>query len=389
MKVPVRVPLVLSLILLPLYTLFAAPPDAIVGQIEDFEGSVSIIRSGKEVDVDYGESLLSRDLVKTGNDGYLVVGLDRSVGMSGTLVIRPKTTCALSTVVENGHPATEADTFAGTVAVKVKKIAGDPRFRVRSGAAVMGVRGTEFLVTSSPNNAILVSCSEGRVECQSDYNGKPDVVDAVPGQVVEKRDGERFKRIPVAVSSVAAFHDRWGSGEVEAFKASPVQVLDQYAASYERHKAAYIKAAEALLALPAVDAWIQEDLQGVVPYERDVSVMKQKSAIVPKLMSVRSVLFFFEPAYYRLDQVREYVRPQFLSHKLSTGKTVKAFYQELARDLPGFEVLTSRYRQVLYLYALRNGGKDPFATTDSDSFDMDMDSSGSDDFFDEDDDFFN
>ena len=252
MKVPAPLSLALALLVLPLFSLSAASSDSVVGQIEDFEGSVSVVRSGKQIDIDYGEELLSRDLVKTGSDGYLVVGLDRRVGMSGTLVIRPKTICALSTVVENGQPATEADTFAGTVAVKVKKIAGDPRFRIRSGATVMGVRGTEFLVTSSPNNAVLVSCSEGRVECKSEYNGKPDVVDAVPGQVVEKRDGERFKRIPVAVSSVAAFHDRWGTGEIDAFKASPVQVLDQYAVTYERYKTDYIKASEALLSLPAV-----------------------------------------------------------------------------------------------------------------------------------------
>jgi len=368
--------------LLPLLSLVAN--SGTLGIIEYLEGSLSLLRNGEALDADMGDSLRNQDLIRTGNDGFVVIKLDPASGMSGTLTVRPKTSCALSTVIERGSPATEAQTFAGSVAVKVKRISGDPSLRIRTGSAVMGVRGTEFQVQVSPNSGILVSCNEGRVECQAEVNGRLDSVDAIPGQAVEYREGERFKRIPVAVSSLEAFRERWGTEEIEAFKASALTVLDQYARTYERYKADYIKASEALLALPAVQTWVQEDKQGVVPHERAVSVMGQKSTIAPRLMAVRRVLFFFEPAYYRLEQVREYLGPQHNSHQLSTGKTVRAFFLEMDRDLRGFEVLTSRYRQVLRLYALRNGGRSPFETTDSDSFGNSDES-----FFDNTDSFFN
>lgn len=346
---------------------FAAQAQTRVGTVEYMEGKALLVRAGAESELDLGLGLFNQDLIKTEKDGYVVVKMDSSSGMSGTITVRPNTVCAISSLVVEGSPATEANALVGSVAVKVKKLSGNPRFSVRSGSTVMGVRGTEFVVTFSINMAILVSCSEGRVECQAELGGGIDSLDAIPGQVVEQREGQRLKSIPVALSTLESYHETWGRQELEAFKGAPLVALEQYAKTYERHRAAFLKASQALRDLPALASWRAEEAKGLVPYERDIQVMKQKSSLIPKLMAVRQVLFFFEPAYYRLKQIREYTQVPYANRKLASGKTVKNFYQEFDRDIRSLELLASNYRQALYLYAQRNGGEDPFAAFDSSS----------------------
>ncbi len=352
----------------------------VLGTVDYVEGDASLLRESSSREIDFGEELRSQDLIKTGENGFVVIKLDPSRGMTGTVTVRPKTTCTLSAFLEKGQPATEFESFIGTIGVKVKKLSGSPALRVRSGQAIMGVRGTEFQVDFSINASLLVSCNVGRVECTSESSGRIDVLDAIPGQVVEQRGDARFRRIPVAVSKLEEFRNRWGTEEIEAFKASPLGVLDLYAQAYTRHKADFIAASDALNAQPALKKWLREAAAGEVPYARSVSVMKEKSALAPRLMALRRVLFFFEPAYYRLDQQRDYLGSRHLGEKLSTGKTVREFLRELDGDKRNLERRTSQYRQALYLYGLRNEGKDPFGMEDS------LDDG--DDFFDDFEDFF-
>jgi len=347
-----------------------------VGIIQELMGSVTVTRNGQVLtNIDLGDPIENYDLIKTGADGGMVIGLTSETGMKGTLIVKPKSVFTVKTQVVNGSPKTEADVLGGSIGVKVKKIAGDPALNVKTGNTVMGVRGTEFVVIISVNNGLLVTCNEGRVACTGDEG---DELYAVPGQVVTRTAGERLKQIPVAVSSLEDFQNRWYTEEISAFKASAVKALDQYARSYLRYRDEFRQASDELARALIFLQWKKEFREGLTPApSKDIQVMKQKAALVKKLMSVRQVLFFFERIYYRLDEIQTYVPATALKAKLYNGQTVQDFIRQVASEKSELERRAAEYRLALRLYAQRNDGKEPVSIGDNE-----------DTFFDETDSFF-
>lgn len=344
----------------------AVPPtfaaSAVIGVIEYLNGEVSLTRAGTVMkDVDIGFAVENFDLLKTGSDGEVIIALDKGTGFAGTMKIKPKSVFSVKTESVKGVPATEGDLIAGAVSVKEtvdksKKLAGTPSLRIRTTSTVMGVRGTEFDVSLSVNDSLLVGCSEGAVVCTGE---KGDELEAVPGQAVSRSAGERLKRVPVAVSRLETFRKEWIAEELGVFKAAPLRAINQYATQYRRMKAEFNKAFEPLARDDSLSLWSSEHRKGVTPRANDVSVMKQKSALVPKLMAVRRVLFLFERVYYRLEDIREQVGPGALrSSPLSSGGTVAEFYKEFEADRATFEKKAAAYRFALRLFAERNEGRD-------------------------------
>ncbi len=335
----------------------ASPAFSAVGVVEYVDGTVSLTRAGQVRDgIEIGDDIENFDLLKTGGDGSLVIALDAATGMRGSLTMKPNSVFSVKTETVKGAPATETDMIAGAVSVKVKKIAGTPSFSIRTSATVMGVRGTEFEVVLSLNDAVLVGCSEGRVACVGDEG---DELDAVPGQSVTRRAGERLKRVPVAVSDLETFRKEWIADEIGVFKAAPLRAIDQYATLYRRMKTDFLKAFSPLANDEGLALWSSEHKRGVVPRANDIAVMRQKSAIVPKLMAVRRVLFLFERIYYRLEDIREQVGVGTLrDRELSSGGTVGDFYNQFSVDKRQLERMAAAYRYALLLYAERNEGRD-------------------------------
>jgi hypothetical protein len=373
---------ILSFILITLVDLQGAyaATSASVGVIEELFGSVQVTRRGEVLGtIDMGEPIENYDLIKTGSDGSVVISLTQGTGMTGTLVVKPNSAFTVKSDVVQGKPTTEGDVLVGSVGVKVKKISGDPALRVRTGNTVMGVRGTEFEVVVSVNDSLLVACTEGRVACSADDGTE---VDAVPGEAVERKTGEALRRIPVAVSSVKDFRDRWIADEITAFRASPVAALNQYAQAYNRMVAQFRQASAALEGEPVFTQWKREYKAGTTPSSRDVNVMKQKSVMVKKLMGVRQVLFLFERVYYRLDEIRSYVPASALNGTLSNGQQVDAFLRQVQGEQKDLARMAAQYRFALRLYADRNDGHEPVSVGEGDS-------GSGDSFFDSNDNFFN
>ncbi len=351
---------------------YAAP----VGIIEYLEGEVSLTRGGRvEPAPEIGDSVENFDFLKTGPDGKVVIVLDRSTGLNGTLSVRPRSVFSIKVDAIRGAPETEADMLAGSVAVKAKKISGSPALRVRTTATTMGIRGTEFEVAISVNDSLLVTCSEGAVSC----SGDGEELEAAPGQSVVRTAGERLRRVPVSVSRLDDFRRDWLAEEIAVFSAAPLRALDQYASMYRRQRGAFLKAFEALSDDPALAEWMDQARRGVVPRSTDVRVMRQKSALVPKLMAVRGSLFIFERVYYRLVEIKDLIGPESYRSALRSGGTVSDFYRELAKDGPGLEEKTAVYRFALRLYAERNDGRDAVSLGASDD---------AENFFDDPEDFF-
>jgi len=127
--------------------LCAAAALADVGQIKVAKGQVSIDRSGQSLPGQVGMSLQAADVLKTGSDGSVGITMrDNSLLSAGPNSI-------LSLERFEFDPTTSAGRFdaqlqRGTLAVVSGRIAkqSPQAMTVRTPAAVLGVRGTEFVV---------------------------------------------------------------------------------------------------------------------------------------------------------------------------------------------------------------------------------------------------
>ena len=127
----------------------AAAQDA--GQIKTSKGAAQIERSGQKLPATVGQVVQQGDVVITGADG--------SVGITfrdNSLVsIGPDSVLAIDRFVFNSttHQGNfDASLKQGTLAVVSGKLAkqSPEAMKVKTPAAILGVRGTEFLVRTSP-----------------------------------------------------------------------------------------------------------------------------------------------------------------------------------------------------------------------------------------------
>ena len=118
-----------------------------VGQIKVAKGAVHLERSGRKVPAPVGAKVQEGDVIMTGSDGSVgIIFLDASllsVGPSSVLAIDR---FAFDSTTNQG--AFETFLKRGKLAAVSGKIAkqSPDAMKVRTPAAVLGVRGTEFLV---------------------------------------------------------------------------------------------------------------------------------------------------------------------------------------------------------------------------------------------------
>ena len=120
-----------------------------IGQIKVAKGQVSIERGGQAVPASVGARVQEGDVVRTGTDGS--VGI--TMGDDSLLSAGPDTVLALDRYAFD--PTTQRGRFdtslnKGTLAVISGRIAkqSPDAMSVRTPAAVLGVRGTEFAVST-------------------------------------------------------------------------------------------------------------------------------------------------------------------------------------------------------------------------------------------------
>ena len=127
----------------------AAAQDA--GQIKVSKGSAQIERAGKKLSANVGQVVQPGDVVITGSDG--------SVGITfrdNSLVsIGPDSVLAIDRFVFDStthQGAFDSSLKQGTLAVVSGKLAkqSPEAMKVKTPAAILGVRGTEFLVRTGP-----------------------------------------------------------------------------------------------------------------------------------------------------------------------------------------------------------------------------------------------
>ena len=127
----------------------AGPAQADVGQVKIVKGQVSVERQGRMLPAQVGLLLQAADVLKTGADGSVGVTMrDNSLLSAGPNSI-------LSLARFEFDPTTSAGRFEtalqrGTLSVVTGRIAkqSPEAMTVRTPAAVLAVRGTEFVVSA-------------------------------------------------------------------------------------------------------------------------------------------------------------------------------------------------------------------------------------------------
>lgn len=332
---------------------FAASGPAF-GTIDYAEGSAVIVRSGKQLgEANIGDAVLPDDMIKTSDDGLVVIALDKSTGMRGTLTIKAKSVAYIRLKPDAAGPKSTIDLVSGQIGSKLAKIAGSPSLQVQTDSVVMGVRGTEFAIAGSVNGSVLVVCTEGSVACTD--GGEPVAVPA--GKALEKKAGQRLRLVPVAISSAEQFQKRWMADEIEAFRADAPRALGDFERRYREQLGRFNEAFSPLQRSEVLSKWIREDAAGLVPHSMDATVIKEKKAIMKDILETRKVLFMFERVYYRIVEIEDIIRGTALERaEIAPGLTAGEFIRRIKADAPSLEKRVFLFRYAEKLYELRNQG---------------------------------
>lgn len=341
-----------------------------VGSIDYAEGGVSLSRGGKTISApNIGDPILSGDLIKTQADGLLVIAMDKNTGMGGKLTVKARSSLYINLDTVKGEPRTQVQVLTGAIGSKVNKLSGSPTVNVTTSSAVMAVRGTEYEVVVSivaddsaeGQQAVLITCTESKVAV-NDGSGE---VEVAAGKVLEKRPGEKPRFLPVAVSSVKGFSQKWMTDEVEAFKADAPRALGAFAKRYAALSAKFAAAYDPFQRSPIPKKWADEDRLGKKVNPRDAAVLREKKEMSGYLIGIRKVLFMFERIYYRVDELSAAIAGTPIERKeISPGVTAGDFLRQVAADRDKLEAQVARYRYIEELYNQRNPDGDAFGDDD-------------------------
>ncbi|HAE22781.1 MAG TPA: hypothetical protein DCG47_10725 [Spirochaetaceae bacterium] len=360
-----RIALVLAIALFTLGAAFAQGAQPF-GSIDYVEGSASIMRGNKSLgEANIGDEVMPDDLIKTAADGIVIINLDRSTGMRGTLTIRPKSVAYLRLNKESSGVKSGIELISGQIASKMTKLAGNPSFNVSTETVAMGVRGTAFSVATSVNGSVLITCTEGEVSAN---DGQATV--AVPaGKAVERKPSERLRLLAVAISDPEQFEKRWIADEIEAFRADAPRALADFERRYTDLKERFIAAFDPLQKSETLAKWIREDSAGLVPRANDPATLREKRELIGKIQEVRKILFIFERIYYRIDQLEGIVLGTPLERvELKKGMTAGDFLRRFRAEASALERRVATFRYAERLYALRNEGSSGLGSGTDDFF---------------------
>jgi len=358
--------LVLISCLTPLNQLFA---EEIIGEIAYLEDEIEITRNSVALDyVDIGTTIENFDLLTTGEYGLVEVALTTEDSPDTTIKVSPNTTFYFELNQLKQGNKTTIGMISGSVSMKVQKMSRSQAFEIRTESATMGVRGTSFTVTTTVAGDLLITCDEGEVSCRDE--GDTELF-ALPGKAVEKRTGEIFRAIPIAVSDLSTFEDNWYAERLSVFRSNALKALRGYAVRYLTLTENFNQAYDRLYRnKEIISKWFKEDSSGTMG--STMENMREKKELIGDLLRLRRVLFIFERIYFRLQELKSYYDQGYGRGTIKAGLTADAFFRRFERDKDELRRKMARIRYITKLYSIRNNGSfptDAFTTDESgDSF---------------------
>jgi FecR protein len=213
----------------------AAAAQAVPTDVTYTEGDATTrYTNGKQEDTSIGDVLNTGDSVKTGDDGQ--VEMDQK---GVTIRVNHGTVFTLMEMEKGGQKAPVLSVALGSIKFRYGKLTGQEPL-VRTNAAVLGVRGTEFTVFSGADGSTLIAVDAGQVTVQAEGQS----VELASAEGVEvplgKPPGDKF-----VVHSDQIDYSKWNNDKLNAMLADPLGAMQ----SIENAMAVYVKDASDYAAL--------------------------------------------------------------------------------------------------------------------------------------------
>jgi hypothetical protein len=320
------------------------------------EGEVSLERNGAQMDTfEIGQEVESFDVVKTGSDGRAELEINSRQLPAMKVKVSRETQFTVEVSALKGRQQTTLGIVGGSIALKVAKLSAAQEVNVRTDSTVMGVRGTDFTVTSPPTGDVLVTCDEGEVVCTDDQ-GKE--LRAIPGTVVEKRPGELYRTVPVAAAGLEAYRSQWGSERLQFLQANALRIIARNVRLYmmlSRELDAEI--AELQRSRSIISKWADEDRHGRMGRRNEI--LRERRAIGALLGRMRRTVFQMERAAFRIGRLQALHAQGFGVGTLDGGVTTAKFFERFQRERSDVEGKLAQARYVTKMYVRRNDGQLP------------------------------
>lgn len=323
-----------------------------MGSVEYLEGEVDVYRNGKYVpynSVTIGMDIERFDLMETYTGGYAEIGLFSAVAENTMVKVTENT--AFYFDFEAGYEKNRASfqLLAGSLSLKVQKLAGRGEVIVNTQNAAMGVRGTEFRVITAPDGSVLVTCTEGKVSCK---NKRGDERIAQPRTAVEQQRDESMRPLSVETSDVEAFERNWLDQKIEYFLANSLGSLKKYADNYIDYKEKFNQAYNSLMEHNEVfQRWENQKGGGGTMG----SAVKDKIAVSTAVFRMRSIIFLFEHVFYRVWGITDlYDAKKLQRGMLWSGYSTDDFFRDFKKDQKNLAWKMAQVRHVFDIYSQMN-----------------------------------
>ncbi len=344
----------------------------VVGRVEYVEGFVEVVRNGERArSVDAGFPIENLDCVRTGDAGSATVSFDRSSGLVGSIVIGPGASAVIRRDLVSGVTSNEVRLMAGEIGLKVSRLSGNAAsFRVRTPSAVLGVRGTEFVVATF-NGSSLAACGKGEVLCSPWSFASPaaassaDAVSVVPGRMAELLESGSVKTADFPKGDFDAnwkdVKGRWRAFQVDLITADPVTFINRIASQWENSSGKALEEAETLRGNKVLKKWFASAKAGSGIGSR-AEWVKERQSVMKDLIALKPEMTLATIHWYRLRELVPLVPEAAMGKKLSNGQTVKAFIARFTRVSAEFDSALALFDAAEKQYMLRNDGLSPFGT---------------------------
>jgi ferric-dicitrate binding protein FerR (iron transport regulator) len=318
-----------------------------LGEIVFAEGTVTVQRAGASPErADIGSVVLAYDVLVTGPKSRAEVDIGSGSAGGATVKLAENTAFYFDTdELDAEQRKTTLQLLSGALAIKVDRLANGS-FSVGTDSAVLGVRGTVFIVDTVPDGALLVSCESGAVSVSDGAS----TTTAKPGAVVELTDAVGLKLLAVQPEELGPYRGGWKTDAYKAFAPKALSYTSGYAAAIDAGKPGFESALAALSAQEkTLDEWRKARAAGKEP--RFTDWIPEKKAVAAVLFDCLKALFSLERPYYRLIELKTLHDAGTGVGTLKDGRSSVAYFKSFEASNAKLALGMARVREALMLFS--------------------------------------
>lgn len=324
-----------------------------VGELIFATGDVSVHRAGGvKAKIDIGDVVLQYDVIATGPGSRAEIDLASGYPGGATVKLSENTAFYFDTkALSEDERRTVIQLLAGALAVKVDKLANGS-FNIAADGAVLGVRGTVFIVDTVPDGALLVTTNEGAVQVKS--NDGATVVSRADQAAELPADGG-LAAVAVDPATASAFRTDWRNDALASFTSQAIAYTSGYAKSLDDNRASFNSALARLKSQDAVlTTWRDARAAGKEP--RFTDWIPEKKAVAAVLFDCLKALFLIERPYYRLVELKSWHDTGVGVGTLKDGRDSTAYFKGFSAANNVLAVNMARVREALDLFGWAGAG---------------------------------